>query len=465
MSTITSPTYDPASTATALAQKYTAAAQDALTIKTKDSAATAKGLTDLGSAISNFQSSLASLTGLNKSLVARSATFSDTTIGTASASATATAGTYAFFVKQVATASQVSYAGLTDDVAISGNLVVKLGGGAGGSITVDLATANTDGGALSVREIAAAINAAVGNTSLVSASVVTTGGTSELVLSAKNTGAASAITLDTSAITGASSLATANVTPARVHQLALAQDAEIRLGSETGTAIIQATNSFTNVAGVTMTFTKAQASGTPPVTLTVAPNDGGTQANVQAFIDAYNKLRRAVDTLVDPGDPSKNVAGGVFAHDGGMRALRDRLVSLVRPGGGSSLAAYGIIAERDGTLSLKADALTRKLAADPTGLDTLIGSASASAPSGVAGALDTFLKSWNNSVSGQILKRKQVNDSLQKTLTDRQTQLDTQYNSAYQRYLLQFTKLQTLQSQMTNNASMFDALFGNNKSD
>jgi flagellar hook-associated protein 2 len=159
------------------------------------------------------------------------------------------------------------------------------------------------------------------------------------------------------------------------------------------------------------------------------------------------------------------VAGGVFAHDGGMRALRDRLVSLVRPGGGSSLAAYGIIAERDGTLSLKADALTRKLAADPTGLDTLIGSASASAPSGVAGALDTFLKSWNNSVSGQILKRKQVNDSLQKTLTDRQTQLDTQYNSAYQRYLLQFTKLQTLQSQMTNNASMFDALFGNNKSD
>jgi flagellar hook-associated protein 2 len=465
MSTITSPTYDPASTATALAQKYTAAAQDALTTKTKDSAATAKGLTDLGSAISTFQSSLATLTGLNKSLVARSATFSDTTIGTASASGTATAGTYAFFVKQVATASQVSYAGLTDDVAISGNLVVKLGGGAGGSITVDLATANTDGGALSVREIAAAINAAVGNTSLVSASVVTTGGTSELVLSAKNTGAASAITLDTSGITGASSLATANVTPARVHQLALAQDAEIRLGSETGTAIIQATNSFTNVAGVTMTFTKAQASGTPPVTLTVAPNDGGTQANVQAFIDAYNKLRRAVDTLVDPGDPSKNVAGGVFAHDGGMRALRDRLVSLVRPGGGSSLAAYGIIAERDGTLSLKADALTRKLAADPTGLDTLIGSASASAPSGVAGALDTFLKSWNNSVSGQILKRKQVNDSLQKTLTDRQTQLDTQYNSAYQRYLLQFTKLQTLQSQMTNNASMFDALFGNNKSD
>jgi flagellar hook-associated protein 2 len=464
MSTITSPTYDPASTATAMAQKSTAAAQDILNTKSKAAADTAKGLTSLGSAISTFQASLASLTGLNKSMVARSATFSDTTLGSASAGTSAVAGSYAFFVKQVATASQVSYAGLTDDAGIGGNLVVKLGGGSGGSFTVDLAAANTDGGALSVREIAAAINAASGNASLVTASVVTTGATSELVLSARNTGAASAITLDTSAVTGTSSIAAANGTPARVHTLTLAQDAEIRLGSETGTAIVQATNTFTNVSGVTMTFTRAQASGTPPVTLTVAPDDGKTNSNVQAFIDAYNKLRRAVDTLVDPGDPSNGVGGGVFAHDGGIRALRDRLVSLVRPGGSSSLAAYGIVAEKDGTLSLNNDALARKLAANPTGLDTLIGSANASSPSGVAGALDSFLKSWNNSVSGQIRKRKDVNDSLQKDLTDRQAQLDTQYNAAYQRYVLQFSQLQTLQSQMSSNSSMFDALFGNNKS-
>jgi flagellar hook-associated protein 2 len=246
-----------------------------------------------------------------------------------------------------------------------------------------------------------------------------------------------------------------------VHTLAAAQDAEIRLGSETGTAIVQATNSFTNVAGVTMTFTRAQATGTPPVTLKVAPDDAKTNGNVQSFIDAYNKLRRAVDALVDPGDPANGVAGGVFAHDGGIRAMRDRLVSLVRPAGANSLAAYGIVAEKDGTLSLNTDTLTRKLAANPTGLDTLVGSASTTSPSGVAGALDSFLRSWNNSVSGQIRKRMDVNDGLQKDVTVRQAQLDNQYNAAYQRYLQQFSKLQTLQSQMTNNVSMFDALFGN----
>jgi flagellar hook-associated protein 2 len=465
MSSITSPTYDPVSTATALAQKATAAAQDILDTKTKTAAATAKGLSDLGSAISTFQTSLASITGLNKTLVARSAKFSDTTLGAAVANASATAGTYSFFVKQVATASQVSYSGLTEDAGVGGNLVVKLGGGTGGSFTVNLTTANTDGGGLSAREIAAAINAAAGNASLVTASVVTTGGTSELVLSAKNTGVSSAITLDTSALTGASSLVAANADPARVHQLTAAQDAEIRLGSETGTAIIQANNTYTNVAGVTMTFTRAQASGAAPVTLTVAPDDAGTRNNVQAFLDAYNKLRRTVDAMVDPGDPSTKQASGVFANDGGIRALRDRLVSLVRPSGASSLAAYGIVAEKDGTLSLNADALTRKLAVSPTGLDTLVGSANATAPSGVAGALDSFLKSWNNGISGQLKKRAEVNDGLKRDLTTRQTQIDSQYNAAYQRYLLQFSRLQTLQSQMTNNVSMFDALFGNKKSD
>ncbi len=51
-------------------------------------------------------------------------------------------GTYSFFVEKVATASQVSYAGLTDDSGVSGNLVVKVGSGA---FTVNLDSAGTDG--------------------------------------------------------------------------------------------------------------------------------------------------------------------------------------------------------------------------------------------------------------------------------------------------------------------------------
>lgn len=458
-SAITAPTYDPTTTAQALAEKYVMARQQILDTQTKQANAVDKGLSELNSAILAFQSSLTSLTGASKTMFAQSATFSDTTLGSATASSTAAAGTYSFFVKQLATASQVSYTGLTDNAGVGGTLKVKMGGV--DAFDVNLAAADTDAnGTLSTRELAAAINSATGNTSEITASIITTGATSELVLTAKTTGAATAITIDTSAVTGPSSLAAANADPARVRTLVAAQDAEIRVGSETGTAIVQASNTFTNVDGVSMTFTKAQAPGATPLSITVGADNSGTTANVQAFVDAFNKLKTTLNKLTDAGDPSTGTAGGAFAHDGGIRALNARLNSLLRPASGDSLAAYGIVATKEGTLELNSTRLLSQLALKPTGLDTLIGKAS-STPTGIAGSLDTYLKTWSSSVDGQIKKREEATDNLQNALVDRQAVLDKQYDAAYMRYLKQFTQLQAMQGAMNHNASMFDALFSN----
>lgn len=354
----------------------------------------------------------------------------------------------------------MSYTGLSDNTGVGGTLQIRMGGAP--AFDIDMTAADADGdGTLSTRELAAAINGATGNAGKLTASIVTTGTTSELVLTAKDTGAASAITLDTTAITGTSSLAAANGDAARRRTLVAAQDAEIRVGAENGTAITQASNTFTNIEGVKMTFTKAQAAGSAPVTLTVAADNAATTANVQAFVDAFNKLKTALNKLTDPGDPSKGVNGGTFAHDGGIRALNSRLTDLLRPVGADSLAAYGIIATREGTLELRSDRLLSQLARNPNGLDGLLGSASKSAPTGIAGALETYLNSWSNSVDGQIKGRKDATATVQSTMVERQTKLDQQYDAAYQRYLLQFTQLQTMQSSMNANVSLFDALFGN----
>lgn len=442
--------YDPASTAQALAEAFTATRQAGLTRQSATASATEKALNTLGSALSSFQTSLASLTGLNKTMSANSAVFSDTAVASASATPSAAAGTYAFFVEQVASAHKVSYGGLTD-FAGQGSLTLGVGGT---TFTVDLTTRAT----WTVRDLAAAINGATGNTNL-SASVVTTGTTSELVLSSKVTGAANTISVST---TGADPALRnkLNVTP---NALAPAQDAAVRVGSSTGTRITQPTNTFNVIDGVTMTFSKAQAAGSAPVTLTVGADTAKTTANVQSFVDAYNKLKSAVDALVTPGDPSSGDAAGAFAGDSGVRALRDRLVSLVRNTGATSLAGFGITANRQGLLSVDGTRLTKALAANPTGLDTLIGSSASTAPSGIAGQLDTYLKVWTNSTNGQIGSRKEAISKLQGTLTERQADLDRQYDSAYARYLAQFTQLQSVQSSMSYNTSLFDALFSDSK--
>lgn len=460
-SVISAPTYDPVPTANDLADRYIASRQAILTAQKAAANATEKGLSDLSSAISAFQASLASLTGLNKTMYAQSATFGDTAMGSASASATAAAGTYSFFVKQLAAASQVSYAGLGNATGVSGKLNINMGGAPGFEVDLGASPRN-----LTPRELAAAINSAEGNAGKVVASVVNTGnGNSELVLTAKDTGLASKITIDASGLQGSigADPLSAKLGDANLRTLVAAADAEIHVGGEGGTAITQASNTFTAIDGVKMTFTKAHASGAAPVTLTVGPDDKGTTANVQAFVDAFNKLRTVLDKLTDGGDPATKADDGAFAKDGGVRALNERLTALLRPGSGESLASYGIIANRKGALEVDSERLLAQLARNPNGLDAVIGAASATTPTGVAGELDKYLKSWSNSVDGQIKQRRDQNGSLQTRLVDRQATLDQQHKAAYDRYLRQFTQLQTMQGVMNHNVTLFDALFGNDK--
>ncbi|NHZ40041.1 flagellar filament capping protein FliD [Massilia aquatica] len=450
-------TYDPATTATGLATNYTSARQSILTAQTKQASSAAAALSSLRSAISGYQSSLLSLTS-GKTMLTQAATFSNTAIGSASAGVNATAGNYSFFVERLATANQVSYNGLADSAADGGSLGIELGGAPGFSI--NLASANSDGNAtLTPREIAAAINAEPTNNGRVSASIVTVNGVTQLMLTSKATGAAGNISLNTAAVGNAGLKTALSNAPT---QVVTGQDALVWLGAQgSGTAINQASNVFTNVDGVTMTFTKAQAPGDAPVTLTVASDNAGTVAKVQKFVDDYNKLKTVIDAMVAPGDPAKGANPGVFANDGGVRVLQARMVSMLRGANGAdSLAAYGIVATRDGSLSLNATRLTSQLAVSPKGLDTLIGSSVNGASSGIAGSLDGYLKEWSSSTDGQLKQRLEQNTKLQTSLVKRQDQLDKQYDSAYKRYLMQFTQLQTLQSRMASNTSMFDALFG-----
>lgn len=456
---ITAPTYDPIPTSTALAEAYVGARQKILTQQIAAATAAEQGLGELNSAMTSFQNSLSSLTGLNKTVFAQAATFGDPTIGTAVAASTAASGSYSFFVKQLATASQVAYKALGDTAAVSGKLTIEMGGVA--AFDVNLGATERS---LTPRELAAAINGASGNDGKVTASIITTGGTSELVLTAKDTGTASKIRVNTSGLGGADGAALATkFLEANASDLVQAQNAEIHVGAENGTVINQASNTFTAVDGVKMTFTKAQASGAAPVKLTVGADNKATTDNAQAFVEAFNKLKAVLSKLTSSGDPSKGVAGGAFANDSGIRSLNERLGTLLRPAGGDSLASFGIIATRSGTLELNSTRLLSQLARNPTGLDTLIGSSASSAPTGIAGALDKYLKSWSNGVDGQIKQRQEQTSTLQTQMASRQVNIDQQYDAAYSRYLRQFTQLQSMQGVMNQNVSLFDALFSNDK--
>ena len=465
---ITAPRYDPLVTAEQLATKSVAAQKAALAAQTTLANNTSSALGNLKSAISAFQLAMTTMTS-SKSVLSQSATFSNTAYGTATAGIKAAPGSYAFFVEQLATASQTSYGGLSSTTpANGGNMTIRIGDPlaavtADNAFDIDLAAANKDGDAyLTPQEIAAAINGNSKNNARVTASVINIGNQAQLVLTSNLTGVANAVSIDTNSVTDP---ALQTALQSDMKNLVVSKDAIVWLGAQgSGTKITQASNTFTNVPDVKMTFTKAMTAGESPMTVTVGTDSAGTIANVQAFVDAYNKLKSVMDGLASPGKPEKNIAAGIFAHDSGLNALRSSMGDALRLNvDGVSLVAYGITAQRDGTISLNTAKLTAKLADNPAGLDKLFGNNSLSAPAGVLGGLDKVLGQWSNVTKGQITQRMAATDKLQKSLAKSSERLTNQYNTAYSRFLDQYSRLQVLQEQMIRNSDMFDAMFNNSK--
>jgi len=467
MSAISSPTYDPKSTATSLATDYIAPTKAILDDQDATATAISNGLTTLSSALTAFQTSISSLASSTSSVSAASATFSNPSVATATAKSTAVAGTYSFYVEQLATAGQVSYGGVTDTTAAgSGSLNVVLADGT--NFQVDLANADTNhDGVLSAKEIAAAINAAANNNSRVTASTLSVNGTNTLVLTSNQTGAANAASLDTSGVTNAA-LKSQLDDATQQKQLVTAQDAVLWVGPQgTGSKITQASNVFNVVDDVSITLTRAQLAGDSPVTMTVGQDDTTTGKNVQAFVDAWNTLNKTLDSLTSPGNPNANpaVSPGAFANDAGLAALRQRMQAALRTvTNGQSLISYGISAQRDGSLALDTTRLNNTLAANPGAIDNIFGKAVPGNEAGVLGTMDTLMNQWTTAGTGQISTRSATITKQQDDITSRRATLQTQYDNAYNRYLTQFTALQQLQSQMTSNSNLFSALFSSNSS-
>ncbi|MCC4596679.1 flagellar filament capping protein FliD [Xanthomonas campestris pv. phormiicola] len=420
---------------------------DALLANKQDQAKkTSDALSTLRDALQTFQDSLMTLASDGKTVLAYTATSSDSSAATASATGNATAGSYAFYVEQLARNDQLTSLAIPADVAAAGagSLSIKLADGS--IVNVDLSGADASGdGSLSAAELARAINQASGGK--VNASTMTINGEQRLVINSAVDGADGKLSLDTSAVADAnlaSALSGANET-------AIAANAVFHIGGKDGTRVEQGSNTFAGIDGLKVTFLSAAAT----FSIDVARDDTATIKNVQDFVDANNKLSSALDDLTRVGDPAKGDAGGVLANDAGIAALRQRLNTLLHlTQNGQSLPTLGITSARDGQLVLDSSRLTAMLKTDPGAIGRVLGDGT----SGITGALNTYLPIWLEASHGLLKSRDDSAQKVQEELNKNQKELSDKYDQFYQRYLAQFTNVQTLSSKMEYTMALLDSM-------
>lgn len=403
----------------------------------------------LKGALSTFQGTLGTIDTAS-AFNAEVANTSNSSVFTATATADAVTGSYSVSVSQLAQAQQIVSGALGASVGATpigtGTLKLSLGGA---SFNVAITSANN-----SPASVAAAINSAKGNPGITATVINGTDG-SHLVLSSALTGASNNISVtETDGGTGLSMLTYGTGNTTTYKENSAAQDAHFSIS---GINYTNSSNTVTDaLAGVTLSLT-----GTTPATgagstatLNVASDTSTIITNIQAFVDGYNAMVKAVQPL-GSFDQTTGTAGPMLGDpvlSGIQNQLRSTLYSIVNTGSSTynTLASVGITTNSNGTLTLNTAKLQTAMTTAPKAVSTLF-----SGTGGVASGLNSVIN--NQLGSGGIISSrsstliKQENDLTKQTndLNDQMKQMAAALTQQYAHLNTLLSSLQTTSAYLT----------------
>ncbi|GAB3364375.1 MULTISPECIES: flagellar filament capping protein FliD [Giesbergeria] len=219
--------------------------------------------------------------------------------------------------------------------------------------SVDIAVSATD----TVADIASKINGANAG---VTATILTDASGQRLLLRGKNTGEEAGFNLTTSAVSGLERLATTAIDTT----LGASETASNATAKVNGLTVTSSSNTFANtVAGVTFKAEKVTDVG-KPIQISVAKDNSAVQANITAFVEAYNAVNSYLSeaTKYDAGTKQAGLFQGDSTAVGLQNSLRAAMQSVAK---GSNvyktLSDIGVGVIRGGNLEVNSTKLSKAL--------------------------------------------------------------------------------------------------------
>ncbi len=405
----------------------------------------------LKGALASLQGAAAGMTGTS-SFDLRTATVGDSSFLSASATSDAVAGHYDVEVVQLATAGRISSTGFptagggADTTIGTGTLAINVG-------SAELKVA-IDSQHSTLAQIRDAINNAADNPG-VTATLITDQNGAHLVLTGNNTGLANAVSVNTTDSVDAdgntgdgSGLSQLFGMAAQDPVKDVAKDAIVKVG---GFEIHNDTNTIDGaIQGVKMVLLKANATG-ETTSLDVARDNAGIESKAQGLVSVFNNLAAKITSLSSYNAATKSGApllgdSLLIGIDSQLRRILSTPVAGIS-GNYTTLASVGITTNADGTLSLDSAKFQTALNADPQAVNQIFASSD-----GIASQLNTYLTDQLSS-TGNIAARNTSLAAQQQDLQDQRDALDARMQVLQDRYLQQFTALDTLLSQMQSTST------------
>lgn len=351
----------------------------------------------ISGALSGFQSAITILNSAVKAQ-ALTATSSDATTLSATATSTAAAGVYGIDISALAQAHRLVAVGQASQTTaigsgVSTTLTFDTGTISGGTFTPYNSTTNTGGTYASstftsngsgvktvtidstnntLQGIRDAINkASIG----VTASIINDGSATpyRLVLSSGSTGKASSMKISVAGDATVSTLLAQD--PAAVQNLSETVTAQNSAFKVNGVGLSKSSNTITDaIPGVTLNLSKITTATT---NLTIASDNSSVTNAVTGFVKAYNDLSKALKSVSSYNAATKQ--GAVLQGDATVRTIQSQIRSILSStvsgvsGTLTNLSQAGISFQKDGTLAFDSAKLNSALSGSFSNVASLFG--------------------------------------------------------------------------------------------
>ncbi|MGF1747925.1 flagellar filament capping protein FliD [Vibrio cionasavignyae] len=278
----------------------------------------------------------------------------------------------------------------------------------------------------------------------IQATLVKSQGAMKVLFSSEYEGSDSVFTITADAASGwESDVALASATP-----LKTGQNAVLAIGGEGGTELTSTTNQFDALMeGVDLTVVKANSVGDEPTNLAIGDDISATMDALKGFVDSYNNAVSKIANLTASG--GEDEARGILASDSTIKNISYQLGSVIRADyGGTRLFELGLEIDRDGKLSL--DRSVFEQAVETVDVEAIF-----TGEEGVFTSFTSKLDGYIDFSSGSLNRRIDILEEEKSRINDALTTLDSRYETYYNRYLAQFTQLNTLGSQLDSVSGLF----------
>ena len=385
---------------------------------------------------------------------------SDTGVLSATGSSTATPGSYAIRITQLAQSNQITNtstktvtATTTDIVSgSSGTFTLQVGSGANQTVSLS-ATATLDDLKNAINDLGAGVTASIINTGSDTTPAY------RLVLTSTSTGSGNGITIvaDDTTLDFANSSGTGGV-----DTLQAAQDATLIVGDPTLNPVTLQRSSNTvsdAISGVTLTLTGTTGSST--VRVNVTRDTSAVKENIKALATAYNEVVKFINERNTYDVTTKQ--GGNFFNEPTVRGILSQIRTALSSSvaGLSTLSTVGELGfktERDGTVTVDEAKLDTSLSASYSAVKNLFIMQTTS--TGIAQLITNAVDTVDDAVGGALTLRKSGLTKEITNLTDeiaKKEDLLAQYEDRLKR---QYAALDGLLAQLKGQMSSIQANSG-----